>query len=173
MTDMTERVQAVLNSLHESKAGRKVRDETRDLVNELAARLAELEAERDAKDRVISDLTMLVVNLSKYAPDKKVSQAFDYLNRKNLSSPLRGAALSEQSPVVESAMVRFWKRLAAEERARAEAAEAEVARLRTATGAARGLLKRSYDALGEDLPPREFNKLMADLERALAAGEPK
>lgn len=44
-----------------------------------------------AHERVIRDLTMLVNQLCKYAPDDKVAAAFDYLHRKNLASPLREA----------------------------------------------------------------------------------
>ena len=66
-----------------------------------AATHARYDAERDAGDLIIRDLTLIVNRLAKYAPDDKVAEVFDYLHRKNLASPTR-AALPE-NPMIDYA----------------------------------------------------------------------
>jgi hypothetical protein len=66
---------------------------------EIASLKAEVErkdAGAIARDRTISDLTMIVTRLLKHAPVEKVYEVSEYLHRSGLASPLRDAAINQE-----------------------------------------------------------------------------
>jgi hypothetical protein len=86
------------------KSGAKTPHELRtEAENKAAAEIASLKAEVErkdagaiARDRTISDLTMIVTRLLKHAPVEKVYEVSEYLHRSGLASPLRDAAINQE-----------------------------------------------------------------------------
>lgn len=185
MTDIgPETVAETLDDLSEIQVGAFIHRHARsakkaaDLLEALAARLAEAEAEQEKTRRFLKisrkegeDALVRVAELE--AERQALAEAIcggEDIPGLLASTPVQGLIQTAQKGQQDhSAMIDLYL---AEGR-RAEAAEAEVARLTTAQGAAetKSLLRRAYKAIGDDLSPRHYNRLMADLERALAQGE--